>query len=570
MDRMDRMTKQSRKAAITGQWADIIYLMYVNRQLQKYQILVENARDIMLLVGMDGIILEANSAAVPAYGYTREELLSLYIYHLRDNSTELQIDAQMKMAEKQGILFETVHRRKDNTIFPVEVSSQGIYIGEERVLLSIIRDISDRKKAENQLKYMETHDFLTGIPNRYYLEEYLKNVVLPVHRKCKGALLFLDVDNFKVINDSFGHTAGDNLLISLGKKLRESVKQEDFVARLGGDEFALVLRDVSVDAAKKEARNLIQLLSETNFPIDSEGNCCNLNSSIGITKIDGTVDTQKLFAYADVALYAAKEQGKCRVIAIEDSNDKQRLSESNDTVKLILDCLRNDRFILHYQPIMSEQGILHYEALLRILDKEGNIIYPGSFITTSERFGLMSQIDRWVVQHAMEFLADNPNISVFVNVSSLSLGDTELLEYIESSLLVKGIKPARMGFEITETAAVKDLMRAEQWISRMKNFGCKFALDDFGVGFTSFKYIQTLPVDYIKIDGSFVKNLDADPTQRALVQAMNAVAHALGKKTIAEFVENEVIWRIIQELGVDFGQGYFLGKPCALPCHQNL
>lgn len=533
----------------------------VNEQLRKYKILAEHARDIMLFISVDGRILEANEAAIHVYGYTREELCSMTVSDLRETSTSHQIAAQMALADKQGILFETIHKCKDGRLLPVEVSSQGTDMGSERLLLSVIRDISERKQAEQQLQYMATHDFLTDIPNRYHLEEYLKKVVLHADKECKGALLFLDIDNFKVINDSFGHAAGDKLLVDLTKKLKAMLRKEDFLARLGGDEFAIVLPHVSVERAKSMAQNILKALNEENIAVDLLGNNCTIGVSIGITKIDKFVDTQKLFAYADVALYRAKEEGKGRAVAIKNQHEKIRLSETNITVKMINDGLRENRFVLHYQPVMSNERIIHYEALLRILDSEGDIIYPKSFIAIAERFGLMSQIDRWVINSAIQTLCENPGISIFINVSPVNLGDYELLKTVELRLAEKGINPERIGFEITETAAVKDLMKAVHWINRLKKLGCKFALDDFGVGFTSFTYLQKLPVDYLKIDGSFIRNVDTDATQKALVQAMNAVAHTLGKTTIAEFVETDTIWRTVQELGVDLGQGYFLGKP---------
>lgn len=539
-------------------------LKYANKQLQKYKILAENARDIMLFINMDGRIIEANAAALRVYGFTRDELVAMTINDLRAESTGSQLATQMTLAEKQGILFETMHKCKDGRLLPVEVSSQGTDIGGRRVLLSIIRDISERKKTEKKLKYLENHDFLTGFPNRYYLEEYLRKVVLYSPAQCKGALLFLDVDNFKVINDSFGYAVGDKLLVKLGERLKDFIKKDDFIARLGGDEFAIVLRNVGLDTAQKVAYKIIKYLNDENFALEFPGIYCNLSASVGITRIDGFTDTQNLFAYAEAALYGAKEGGKRKVVTIEDDKEKRWISEANTTVKLLHDCLRNSRFVLHYQPVMSGQEVVHYEALLRMVDARGNIIYPNSFITTAERFGLMSQIDRWVIRQAMQTLAARPELTIFVNVSSLSLGDEELLDFIELQLRAAGISPQRLGFEITETAAVKDLIQAGQWLGCLKKLGCKFALDDFGVGFSSFKYIQMLPVDFIKIDGSFMKNLDTDVTQKALVQAMNAVAHALGKKTIAEFVENEDIWQTVQELGVDLGQGYHLGKPCPL------
>jgi len=536
-----------------------------NELLNKYQILAQNARDIMLFINSDGKIIEANEAALYAYGYTREELFTMTIHDLRKENNRNQTIKQMQRAIEQGILFETIHKRKDGSLFPVEINSQGTKIGKETVILSVIRDITERKNAEKQVHFCNTHDFLTHVPNRYYLEEYLSKRIENAGDKYKGALLFIDVDNFKVVNDSFGHAVGDKLLIEIVQSLQNALRQGDFLARLGGDEFAVVLANVSLEEAKVIATKLLNELRNQEFIIDEKGHSFNLTVSIGITIIDSSVDTQELFVYADLALYNAKEEGKNRVVAIKTGEEKNKLSGANKIVKLINDCLKENRFILYYQPVFKkDEGILHYEALLRIIDDNGQIIYPSSFMPIAERFGLMSQIDRWVVKSAVETIKEKPEISVFINISSISLGDEELLRFVESTIKESEINPERIAFEITETAAIRDLVQAEEWIRHLKKLGCKFALDDFGVGFTSFTYLQRLPVDYLKIDGSFVRNLDTDYTQRALVQAMNGVAHTLGKVTIAEFVENETIWQTLHGLGVDLGQGYFLGRPTPL------
>lgn len=417
-----------------------------------------------------------------------------------------------------------------------------------------------------QLHYLATHDFLTNIPNRYYLEEYLKKLIInEAGKQNESALLFIDLDNFKVVNDSFGHASGDHILISVVERLEMNLGQEALLARLGGDEFAVVLKSTSLKKACSVANRLLQALRAEEFNVNGYQVTIKVTASIGIVMIDGTLDTQALLSYADVALYRAKDEGKNRISSIQARGDKARLSESNRMILQINDALKENRFILYFQPVVKMEGtIIHYEALLRILDREGDLVFPDEFMPIAERFGLMSQIDRWVVNSAIEALCNYSELSVFVNLSASSLGDRELLKFIKARIDESNIKASRIGFEITETAAIRDLEQAEHWILRLKLIGCKFALDDFGVGFLSFTHLQRLSVDYLKIDGSFIRNLDVDPTQKALVQAMNAAAHALGKATIAEYVENEVIWSILRELQIDCGQGYFLGKPAHL------
>ena len=280
--------------------------------------------------------------------------------------------------------------------------------------------------------------------------------------------------------------------------------------------------------------------------------------------IDGAFDAHKILSSADSALYIAKDGGRNRVSFIQPDEDTvAKLSKTNQLVTQIKNALREDNFIIYFQPVISMDGerIMHHEVLLRLRDQDGKIILPGQFIPVAERFGLMPQIDRWVVQSTLAALLQYPDLRPFINLSGTSLGDEALLEFIEKSIQESGADPSRIGFEITETAAVKDVTLAKKWIRRFKNLGCRFALDDFGIGFSSFSYLRFLPVDYLKIDGTYIRDMDKDFTHRALVKAMNAVAHALGKKTIAEFVENKEVMKSLQELQVDYGQGYYIGKP---------
>ena len=425
--------------------------------------------------------------------------------------------------------------------------------------------LSETNQKVTRLDYLATHDFLTSIPNRYYLEEYLKKLIVHETDHQENALLFIDLDNFKVVNDSFGHASGDQILLDFVDRIQTHLGPEAFLARLGGDEFAIILRNTSLSKAKTIANQLLRAFRSEEFRVDGYQITIKVTASIGIIMIDGTKDTQTLFSYADLALYTAKDEGKNRISIIQSACDIAILSSSNKTILKINDALKENRFALFFQPVFGTNGyIAHIEALLRMLDPEGKIVFPNEFLPIAERFGLMSQIDRWVVNEAIGILQNQTELSIFVNVSASSLGDEELLNFIEAKIKESKIQPSRIGFEITETAAIKDIDQAETWIKKLKLMGCKFALDDFGVGFLTFTHLQRLPVDYLKIDGSFIRNLDVDSTNKALVQAINTVAHALGKATIAEYVESAAIWLILRELEIDCGQGYFLGKPAPL------
>lgn len=419
------------------------------------------------------------------------------------------------------------------------------------------------KSAENRSKYLSTHDPLTTLFNRYSFEEKIEEYI---NDNKKGTILFIDIDNFRIVNDTFGHSIGDCILKLISEKLeRERIsrkKYKDVIARLSGDEFAIFLHETTLEEGTNIAEMIRKDFDETDIYVNEIDIALSITVSIGVVPVDGVLNAQKLMIYADTALYSAKDNGKNRTVVIQSVDDKNKLSEANDIIRGIKQAIKNNTFVIYYQPVYKiGSEISHYEALIRMKDDNGTLIPPVIFIPLAERFGLMSKIDRWVLTQVLKDMKKNPDMKVFVNISGASLGDAVLLRYIEKTIKSSGIEPSRLGFEITETTAVQDLYQSKQWICKLKKLGCKFALDDFGVGFSSFSYLSELPIDYLKIDGSFVKNLDKDPKQRALIQAVNAVAHALGQETIAEFVENEEILEILKELNVNHGQGYYLGRP---------
>lgn len=442
------------------------------------------------------------------------------------------------------------------------LTSVSIIPGTQKSVASLM-DISAIKQAEEQLKYLATHDYLTGIPNRYSFEESLKKAVAKAKRGKESALLFVDIDNFKMVNDTKGHAAGDDLLINIANIIKENLRESDTLARLGGDEFGILLEETTVEESDLVAEKLRQKTEANEFCLLKYG-CFNLSLSIGVVMIDGTLNSQKLLSLADTALYAAKEKGRNRVVFLDpDEEITTRFSEINQLITLVKNAVKEDRFVLYFQPVVRvENGkIVHHEALVRLKGKHGELISPQAFIPAAERFGLMPQIDRWVVGASLDALRQHPGLNLFINISGISLSEESLLEYIEEMITQCGMEPSRIGFEITETAAVKDMMLARRWIERLKKLGCRFALDDFGIGFSSFSYLRILPVDYLKIDGSFIRNLEKDPSNRALVEAMSTIARSLGIKTVAEYVENGNVLKILQELKIDCAQGYFLGMP---------
>lgn len=504
--------------------------------------------------------------AIPFYGYPKPILIDRIF-------SEMDAEHWYESIEKRGdTLFAEVFLPAANNGKGVQVSitASPLFDGSGEIVGAIetIRDITERNRMRDRLQYMATHDFLTNIPNRYSLEENIRRAVAKAKRGELSAFLLIDIDNFKLINDTLGHAAGDEFLITMTSILKSNLREGDLLARLGGDEFAVLLEGVSAEEAGNMAEKLREMVDREELCLTTHKTCFSLTISIGIVMIDGSLNSQKLMSLADAALYSAKDAGRNKVAFLKpDQLNIARGSEDNRMVALIKRALREGRFILFFQPIfgMGGMNIVHYEALIRMVDDNGDLILPGRFIPLAERFGLMSQIDRWVVRSAFAALQRYSQIKLFVNLSGTTLGDERLIELIVSLISQTGIDPARLGFEITETAAVKDYIRAERWINSLKKMGCQFALDDFGIGFSSFTYLRMLPVDFLKIDGSYIKNIDRDPTQRALVQAIKTVAKSLGKGTIAEFVESESVYRVLEELEIDCVQGFYTGEPGPLP-----
>jgi diguanylate cyclase (GGDEF)-like protein/PAS domain S-box-containing protein len=540
---------------------------------ERYRVLFNSGKDAILVHrlterGMQENFIEVNGVACERLCYSRKELLRLSPADIEvPGKHEIQVIIAKLNTEKH-VLYEAVHVSKSGRKIPVEVNAQLFELGGYPTVLSIARDIYERKQIEEQLQYLATHDSLTNIPNRYSLQENLKRVVAKANRGENSALLLIDLDNFKLVNDSLGHAAGDELLITLVGILRNNLREGDLLARLGGDEFVVLLEGAKATEAELVAEKLRRVIDEEEIPLVMHGASFNLSISIGIIMIDGTLDYRKLLSHADTALYTAKDEGRNRIIMVKpDENATSGFSETNRLVSTIKRALKEDNFILLFQPVVSisEGFIKHYETLLRMRDESGKLIDPNNFIPTAERFGLMPQIDLWVVQSSLKILKVQSDLNLFVNISGNSLGDETFLNIIEASIRNSAIDPSRIGFEITETVVIKNLSRAKQWFRRLKSMGCSFALDDFGTGFSSFSYLRMLPVDYIKIDGAYARDLDSEQTHRALIQAMNTVAHTLGKKTVVEFIETENDLKVLQGMDIDYGQGYYLGRPSPLP-----
>jgi len=435
--------------------------------------------------------------------------------------------------------FEVIALRADGSEFEAELTLSA----EDGGLTSVIRDISERKRYERELRHLADHDGLTGLVNRRRFEECLGD---------QGAVVLLGLDRFKYVNDAHGHTAGDALLREVAEALRLATRPSDVVARLGGDEFAVRLEGATRDDAAHSAGELVRVIA---------GCRPGLTASAGVVLLG---DAERPLLAADLAMHAAKEAGGNRVHVTHGGDSRvagmqARVARADEVRR----ALAEDRFTLYWQPIVELAGgeVTQYELLLRMIGSDGTIVPPGAFIEVAERFGLICDLDRWVIRHAIKLLAERPDVRLEVNVSGSSLSDAELPFFVERELAGAGVDPGRLVFEITETSAIADMEQAREFAERLTRLGCRFALDDFGAGFSSFHYLKHLPLDYLKIDGEFIRGLAASPTDRLVVKAMVDIARGMGMKTIAEFVEDAATVTLLRELGVDYSQGYHHGRP---------
>ncbi|MBL8471331.1 MAG: EAL domain-containing protein [Rhodocyclaceae bacterium] len=465
----------------------------------------------------------------------------------------------------EGIPAEATLLTRDGTTREIAWSHSPIAGSgpDQAAMLSVGLDITERKRFELRIAYLADHDALTGLMNRRRFQQELESRLAAARRFDRGgALLFLDLDNFKQVNDTSGHQAGDSLLRLVADALTALVRGIDVISRLGGDEFALILEETGSEGAQEVARKINARLGTLTL-LGAAGKHRS-SASIGIVQFPRHGSTvNELLANADIAMYQAKTLGRARwhVFSGEEALG-DRLRNWVYWEERIKQALEQDRCVLYFQPILdlASGRIIHHEALLRLPLDDGRIAMPGEFMEVAERGGLVRELDRCVVRQAIRTLAaSRENITLAVNLSGLSIGDETLITLLRAELAASGVAPARLMFEITETAAVADFQAAREFMAVVHAIGCRFALDDFGAGHASFYYLRQLPVDLIKIDGIFVRGLAANPDDRIFVKAMVDVARGFGKRTVAEFVENAETLEFLKNYGIDYAQGNYIG-----------
>lgn len=538
----------------------------------RYRNLVVTAHDLVWSMDTSGNWTYLNDAAYRIYGYEPDEMLFHHYSEYQDpNSSERDEEAfHMIMQGRELVNYETIHIDKYGQQRHISFNAKPT-VSDEGSIVTITgtaRDITEQKAFESELTYQAQHDSLTGLYNRNYFQQELERVISRVTRNASScALLYLDLDQFKYINDTLGHIAGDKLLQDITSILKRNLREGDLLARFGGDEFTILLYNIDESSVEKIADNIRTLFEAYRFLED--GKSFNVTCSIGVSLVDHNCPTaSEALSRADLSCNIAKSQGRNR-IHIYDPRDKQQMGMAEDMgwAARVRDAFENNQFNLVYQPIVDiSSGEIHtYEVLLRMAMDDGNIILPGGFMPAAERFGLIKNVDRWTVSRAMHYLVDlhktDNSIRFAINLSGHAFEDEQLLPIIRNILHETKLNPSSVTFEITESAAIANLAAATHFITQLKEMGCQFALDDFGSGFCSFTYLKHLPVDKLKIDGSFVQSMADTHVDQAMVQSMNQIAHALGKKTIAEFVENEKTLELLRHYGVDYAQGFHCGKP---------
>jgi diguanylate cyclase (GGDEF)-like protein/PAS domain S-box-containing protein len=549
------------------------------REKESAQITLQSIGDGVITTDAKGVIDYVNPVAETLTGWRLEDSQGRAIeeiFRAFHEETCEPLENPLAVAIRRTRSIKSVRpmlliRRDGNEIY-VESTASPIRDGAGAVSggVLVFHDVSEARELNRRLSYHASHDVLTGLVNRREFENRMERALKSAKaRETSYALCCLDLDQFKIVNDTCGHSAGDALLGQVGALLKSKVRWRDTLARLGGDEFGILLESCSLDEAMRTAESLREAVR--NFKFTWEERTFRLGASIGVVPIVAeNTDVASILSAADSACQAAKEAGRNRVHSFEENDiDLMRRRREMQWAARINTALEEGRFELFRQTILplqhTDEGA-HYELLLRMRDEAGKIVAPDNFITAAERYGIMPQIDRWVIENAFRWLVSDSDerekLSMCsINLSGQSLGDDKFLPYVIDQFHRSGLDATKICFEITETSAIASFSQANRFIQALKELGCKFALDDFGTGLSSFGYLKHFPVDFLKIDGSFVKEMLHDPIDREMVRSINEIGHLTGKQTIAEFAENNDIINMLRGLGVDYAQGYGVSQP---------
>lgn len=545
--------------------------------LEKYREVYERALEGMFQVDSRGQLVDCNPAfaslmAASSVADLKKSAINVLLAIPADAESRFEL---LDKLNQRGYVFgyEAECKNIDGHLFWASIHARVAYSqGENKIIEGSIVDITDKKLSEQKLEFLAKHDALTGLINRSEFENRLQDALNTFQTQhISHCLLFIDLDQFKIVNDTSGHRAGDELLKCLSQVLKENARARDSIARLGGDEFAILLERCPLEKAEEVANILRRKIAEYRF--NWEGRTFTVGASIGIVPIDHEHPSiEELFSLADTACYGAKDAGRnCIMVHSPKSNEVRQRQTEMRQVAFLKEAIKSDQLVLYKQYIScakDEDSEGRYEILVRMI-KDDELVPPGAFLPAAERYNAIVEVDKWVVENYFKWLADNPEerkklIQVNINLSGQTLGDAEFPGFLEEMFTRYNVPTEKICLEITESTAVRSLSKTNAFISRLKLRGIKFALDDFGSGFSSYSYLKNLKVDSVKIDGSFIRNITKDAIDRSMVESIANVAKVIGIKTVAEFVENHETLELLHEMGVNFTQGYHIHKPCPL------
>ena len=550
----------------------------INSERERAEVTLHSIGDAVITTNINGEIEYMNHVAETLTAWSFDEVRNTpvqQVFRILDIDTREEIHDVVKSCLDDGVSINKstlTLLTKNNNEKDIESSISPILntSGNIEGIVIVFHDETQRRQLEKTIKHQAAHDPLTDLLNRDSFDHELNSHVFDAKTNEKHHVLcYLDLDRFKLVNDTAGHSAGDQCLIEISSLMQSCIRSDDIFGRLGGDEFGIILKHCDTDAAMKITSNITEAIKS--FTFNWDGCDYNLGVSIGIIPLNqSTRDAAEAIRKADLACYTAKDQGRGQVYVYQEQDSELiRRQEETYWATRITEALDNNRIKIFGQPIVPLNRRLpqtrHFEILVRLIDADNQLIQPGAFIPAAERYNLMSNIDKRIIEDTFKFIhsmqhVDN-NVHYSINLSGNSLNEGDISNYIETLIEDYEITPGNICFEITETAAIKNLHNTRQFIKQLKQIGCQFALDDFGSGLSSFQYLKNLPVDYLKIDGSFVRDMVNNTIDHAMVAAINEVGHVMGIKTIAEYVENDQIMKKLEALNVDYGQGYGIEQP---------
>lgn len=543
---------------------------------KKLGLITDNVPIMMAYVDVNHVCEFANNLFAITFDKNKNDCIGQHIKKILSKDMYREFDRSIKsVADNMPVSFIAKFLTDTNETRHFEIDLVSQLCADSQVIGTyiLINDITETHELSLQLSYQASHDDLTGLMNRRAFENKITRVLKELSLASnEHAMCFIDLDRFKMINDTCGHVAGDTLLVQLGGIIKKCIRDSDTVARIGGDEFGLLLENCPVKKAMKVANKVRFELEAYRFIWEDKA--YNIGGSIGVAMLDDShVDVTDILSMADSACLAAKNAGRNRVHLF--SSDDETIGRQKGEMQQaadITEALNKDMFVLYAQPIMPLNELnnnLHYEILIRMLDKNGQIIPPNAFLPAAERYNLASKIDEWVISTVLKQLEMHPDhldelFMCSINLSGQSISDSIFNEFILKALDKCDVPLEKLCFEITETVAITDLLAAKKFITKLKVKGCSIALDDFGSGLSSFGYLRELPFDYLKIDGTFIREIETNSVDQAIVESLQKVGHIIGKKIIAEFVETEQTISILKRLHIDYVQGYAIAKPSSL------